>query len=592
MAVMKRISKQSILHLALMLVVIAFWAVVELLGPVLYIFEESFLLLDVVRVTGHALFHAGLIFALLSLLGKGSFVAFVTLTTLYIPLAYVNLLYFRSFGICFPFNMMLEFQQLQGLNQSIVELMRWYDMLFLIVPIVMIFAYRWLSTRLQTFSYKLHYGLLALYLLLTLCPVLYVINYRQFDITKLHGQIHENYAMAPKRTYRGFGLLPSLSYQIWNRSQIVEPTEHELAQIDNLIEAQHAYFDRAYTNTSAKTNCVILLLESFSSQAIHPHYMPVLHELCRQNSTLYCPKVKQLTQGGKSIGGQLVVMTGLHGLRNSTFVTDFRSNSYPSIASAMRDRSSDCYTFSVVSTDTNFWQQDVVNRQLGVEGLYGLRDIKAEYEEPCCNKHKWIDDKSLFSFAAEKIEGLNTPFCCVVVPSNMHSPYSYDSAIDCNANFEELEDGELHEYMRRANYLDRQIGTLIERLKECGKYEDTLIIVTSDHHVPYVSEAMNAALTEYIPAIFINTAADWGEQNRRNEGVVFCHSQLYPTALQLMGLHPEGYIGLFPPMTDVEATAEYGFDSCDYATTTNEQLKLVYDLGELIVRSNHFERGK
>ena len=37
---------------------------------------------------------------------------------------------------------------------------------------------------------------------------------------------------------------------------------------------------------------------------------------------------------------------------------------------------------------------------------------------------------------------------------------------------------------------------------------------------------------------------------------------------------------------------EYGFDSCDYATTTNEQLKLVYDLGELIVRSNHFERGK
>ena len=59
MAVMKRISKQSILHLALMLVVIAFWAVVELLGPVLYIFEESFLLLDVVRVTGHALFHAG-----------------------------------------------------------------------------------------------------------------------------------------------------------------------------------------------------------------------------------------------------------------------------------------------------------------------------------------------------------------------------------------------------------------------------------------------------------------------------------------------------------------------------------------------------
>ena len=588
---MKRISGQSILHLALMLVVIAFWVLVESLGPVLYIFEDSFLLLDVVRVTGHTLFHAGLIFAALSLLGRGSFVTFVILTTIYTPLAYINLLYFRSFGICFPFNMMLQFQQLQGLNQSIVELMHWYDVLFLIVPTVMIFAYKWLSVRLKEFSYKLHYGLLAVYILLTFCPVLYVINYRKFDITKLHSEIHQNYAMAPKRTYRAFGLLPSLSYQIWNRSQIVEPTEQELAQIDNLIKAQHAYFDSAYTDANTKTNCVILLLESFSTQAIQPQYMPILYELCHQSTTLYCPKVKQLTQGGKSIGGQLVVMTGLHGLRNSTFVTDFRSNSYPSIVSAMRDRSSDCYTFSVVSTDTNFWQQDVVNRQLGVEGLYGLRDITAESEEPCCNKHKWIDDKSLFSFATEKIEGLDTPFCCLVVPSNMHSPYSYDSAIDCNASFEDVEDSELHEYLRRANYLDRQIGMLVERLKGCGKYEDTLIIVTSDHHVPYVSQAMNASLTDYIPAVFINTATDWSEQNRQNKEVVFCHSQLYPTALQLLGLHPKGYAGLFPPMTDVEATVEYGFDCCDYATTTNQELKLVYDLGELIVRSGYFGSG-
>ena len=58
--------------------------------------------------------------------------------------------------------------------------------------------------------------------------------------------------------------------------------------------------------------------------------------------------------------------------------------------------------------------------------------------------------------------------------------------------------------------------------------------------------------------------------------------------LQLMGLRPEKYAGLFPPMTNIEATKEYDFDNCDYATTTDERLKRIYDLEELIIRSSYF----
>lgn len=584
----KSLPKLSIIHITLIFITIAFWATIEALGPIFFIFEESFWLLDVARVTGHALFHAILIFSIISIFGKRAFAIMIGLTTIYALLAYANLLYFRSFGICFPFNMMLQFQQLNGLSQSIIDLMRWYDVLFLIVPIIAYIAYGKLKPQLTHFSRKLHFGVLGICAVIAFCPVLYVINYRQFDITQLHKEIHLNYAMAPIRTYRGFGLLPSLSYQIWNPNNAVKLSTAEEEEIDMLINNQHVLFCNSSIQATPKKNCVIMLMEAFCSRSIQEEYMPTLYSLCNQGTTLYCPNTKQLTQGGMSIGGQLVVMTGLHGLRNSTFVTDFRNNKYPSITSVMKEYDHNYYTFSAVSTDSNFWQQDVVNQQLSINELYGLKEIESATDAPYYNKHKWIDDKTLFEFSATKIANSEEPFCCVIVPSNMHSPYDIDDKIVCDISFSEITDPHLHEYLRRARYLDNQIAAFIQRLKDCGKYDDTLIVITSDHRASLYSQEMEDMLQTYIPAIFINTGADWTEQNERNKDVVFCHSQVYPTMLQLMGLRPEKYAGLFPPMTNIEATQEYDFANCAYETTTDKRIKQIYDIEEKIIRSSYF----
>ena len=200
-----------------------------------------------------------------------------------------------------------------------------------------------------------------------------------------------------------------------------------------------------------------------------------------------------------------------------------------------------------------------------------------------------VDDKVLFDFACKKIPS-DKAFCALLITSNMHIPYSFDNSIAQDSHFPNITDPLLHEYMRRARYLDDQIASFVQSLKKQGIYDDTLIVIAPDHQVPsaYYSDAMRKYLSPYIPAIFINTGVDWTEQNKRNKDVVFCHSQVYPTMLQLMGLRPEKYAGLFPPMTNIEATKEYDFDNCDYATTTDERLKRIYDLEELIIRSSYF----
>ena len=115
-------------------------------------------------------------------------------------------------------------------------------------------------------------------------------------------------------------------------------------------------------------------------------------------------------------------------------------------------------------------------------------------------------------------------------------------------------------------------------------------MVTSDHQIPwhYCSEFMCSTLSEYFPTAFINTGVCWEENRTANENMVFCHSQVYPTMLQLMGLKPTEYAGLFPPMTDIDASAEYDFDSCASDETASERLKLIYNLQEKMIRNGYF----
>ncbi len=583
-------TKQILIHIALYFTVVLFWTATEVLGPIIFNFEDGFRLIDAIRVIIHALFHAGIILGIFSVLGKRSFPAMIYATVIYTIVAYMNLLYFRSFGICFPFNMMFEFQQLNGITDSIISLMYWYDILFIIIPAFAIYVYIKLKDRLYSFAFKGQLCITAIYLLVTSVPVYGIIRVLQWHITGLHNQTHLNYAMGPIKSYRAFGLLPSLSYQLWNPDSNIELTKEEQDEIQSLLDNNIADFNTVTPDdVIPKKNLIILLMEAMSTDCIHREYMPTLYSLCNSKSTLYCPRVKQLSQGAMSIGGQFVVMTGLHGLRNAIFVADFPNNQYPSISLDMIKRDG-CYTASIVSSKSNFWQQDIVNKQLSLNNLFGLEEIEQGIPNTSYNKHNWIDDKSLFEFATATVKNLDQSFCVILVPSNMHSEWCEDHNIIYDAKFSNIKDSHLHEYMRRARYLDEQITTLINTLIDHGIYDETLIVITSDHKPSdvYCSDAMRQELSPYIPAIFINTGADWTEQNKRNKDVVFCHSQVYPTMLQLMGLRPDGYAGLFPPMTDIEATQEFDFDNCDYATTTDERLKRIYDLEEKIIRSSYF----
>lgn len=569
------------------IVYVIIFTFIEALGPIIFNIEQDYSTKHIFSVLCFAAFHASIIIGILSLFGKRYPATIVIISFIYALFAYANLLYHRSFHMFFPLSMLFEFGQLDGLANSILALMRLQDLLYLVLCVILLYCgyKRW---HLTNFDYKHHLIVWCFCATLTFFPVFYISNIvLGWNINTYKNSFIWTCDNNPVTCYTGFGLLPILSYQLQNHKHIHSTiNDIEISNIDNLFQQNIKLTNVKLDQISHKHNIIIILLESLNTSCISPVTMPTLYSLSRSQTSLFCPNVYQLSQAAASIGGQFVVMTGLHGLRQSVFSTEYSRNTYPSIVKELKS-SNDYYAYTVISTHKYYWRQNTVSASIGMDEII---DQKTNKSTCATNINGWVDDKIVFNHTITNIPSSKQRFCALVVTSNMHAPYDVDMTIDCDAKFEDIADPQLHEYMRRARYLDDQIAAFINELKTRGLYEDTLIVVTSDHQVPeaYCSDAMRKYLSPYIPAIFINTGADWAEQNERNKDVVFCHSQVYPTMLQLMGLRPEKYAGLFPPMTNIEATQEYDFANCAYETTTDERIKQIYDIEEKIIRSSYF----
>ncbi|MGH7202557.1 MAG: sulfatase-like hydrolase/transferase [Planctomycetaceae bacterium] len=104
--------------------------------------------------------------------------------------------------------------------------------------------------------------------------------------------------------------------------------------------------------------------------------------------------------------------------------------------------------------------------------------------------------------------------------------------------------GHLHDYYAVITGIDRQIGRLLQTLKESGQYDDTLIIFSSDHGLAIGSHGLMGKQSVYEhsmkpPLIF----AGPGIPNGETDALVYLHD-IYPTVCDLVGTEiPDGLDG-------------------------------------------------
>jgi lipoteichoic acid synthase len=126
---------------------------------------------------------------------------------------------------------------------------------------------------------------------------------------------------------------------------------------------------------------------------------------------------------------------------------------------------------------------------------------------------------------------MKQPFCSLILTMDMHMPYT--SQIEHGFHLTDKNLPEKYKnYLVNCHYTDLQIGKYMDELKKNGLYDNSLIIIASDHdaHPTYLD--MEGKITREIPIYIINGGID---NSKAWDGA--CNQlDIYTTILDVMGI--------------------------------------------------------
>lgn len=351
----------------------------------------------------------------------------------------------------------------------------------------------------------------------------------------------------------------------------IDLSDKDKKQINNYLESLAGEGSIDFEHNRGK-NLILIIVESLDSYVVdlkigEVEVTPNLNRMIREDGAVYCKRVISQVAEGRSIDGQMTLTTGIMPL--PTGITWLKFPNYfseiPSLPKIFDKKNTAC----VFGLDGKYWQESDFESIIG----HGTIATVADYPEL---HDKYGSDGAMFNYGLQIAEKMNRPFMLTLVTCAMHTPYQEDKA-ELVPEFKS--DNEMVDnYHQVTHYFDRCLGEFISDLKKAGLYDNSVIVVVSDHS----RERRFGKDAE--PMTFYGAFNTGHTQNiERMVGQV----NLFPTTLQIMGRKDQnGYQGLAPSIFD---------DSVDWAIDCRgnifgnapDDLVNPYEISEKLLRGNY-----
>jgi len=343
-----------------------------------------------------------------------------------------------------------------------------------------------------------------------------------------------------------------------------------------LCDSATQYIDTAVGDSASK-NIIFILLESALSFPVGEvidgvEVTPNLNALLHESGTYYNGKCNENIGIGASFDGQFIYHTGLLpliGKLTSTFVVNNDLKAFPL---SLKEKYGTQSAIMAIPTGPGMWRQEEMCRLYGYDLLLSAETIGKAIGDG----GEWIDlnDSLLVNLLIDNSEEMfsEPPFLHTALTMSMHGPYDvveHDADMPTLPSYPLL----LNNYLKHYHYTDRQLGRYFQFLKSKGMYDNSIIIIASDHAVDaqYFNMTKEELGNEHLPFIIAHADIDsekcWnGEMNQLD---------VFTTILDLLDLETDWY-GLGSSVLDKDS----------YKNRLNETTQKVSDL---IIESNYWK---
>lgn len=490
--------------------------------------------------------------------------------------SFVNVMYGKFF---FQYMSLTAIGEAHGLGEGLVinsmmSAFYWYDLYFLVSAILFIFVYN------RVVSFKINRKKVYSLLLISISSIMMTFMvYSTYHF--IHPHFRNNWKLytfrakeflydsvrggTPNLVHFQTGCIRVAIYELYDMFHVTELSAEQKSQIETYYQ-DHSHRTTHHSRNPKIKNVIFILLESFLSTPIDlvvdgKEITPFLNSLKRDSDVYYNGNMISDIGCGESGDGQFIYMTGILPLKYKMTVGQVKNNVLPALPKVLNEEMNIHYSEIISPTVPNLWQQSEMNKAYGFSNAYWLEDIVS-------GQSKQIDDSLIFKFASRKLEKKKEPFMSLILSLSTHSPYTKHAGEDYlkgNKCYNEL----YNNYLNSCHYLDAQLKLFFDSLKEKELYDNSLIVIASDHYAHLDMLNMKKQLSSNTPLFIINGGIDTSKTWKG----VFHQLDLYTSLFDILAIRR-----LWMGLGHTIITTNY-VQSVDYTT---------YKISDMIINSDYF----
>lgn len=380
----------------------------------------------------------------------------------------------------------------------------------------------------------------------------------------------------------------------------IKLSNEEKQEVKNWLDANYENLpDNQYKGELKGKNLVVLQIESLEDFVINKkidgqEITPTLNSILK--NSYYFPNIYEENLTGFSSDADLMVNTGMLPITNTATSFAYPSRTLTTLPSILEKNG--YTTVSAHPEVAGSWNWGEVHHSLlKFQNSYTLYDFN---EDEIIGLG--ISDKSYLTQLATNAGDLKQPFYLFTVTLTNHGPFEIDDAHTTIKIPSEIEGTLIGQYFKTVRYTDEAIKMFMDKLKEEGRFDDTVFVIYGDHAGPnkYYKEQLKDVnfdgnywkLNEKkVPLIIYNPSIQ-GKTIETKGGLI----DVMPTVSYLLGINDGGLrnvIGRNLLNTNRNIVALPEGEVVGEAKSQDElnHVKQSYDISTKIIRSDYFKNN-
>lgn len=267
----------------------------------------------------------------------------------------------------------------------------------------------------------------------------------------------------------------------------------ELVEIENYLKANHRNPNAELFGAAKDKNVIIVSMESLQNFVIGEtldgqEITPFLNDFIEES--YYFDNFYHQTGQGKTSDSEFLLENSLYPLGRGAVFFTHGTNEYTASPEILKEHG--YYSAVLHANNKSFWNRDIMYQSLGYDHFFEINDYFINDQ----NSIGWgLKDREFFQQSVSHLKALPEPYYAKFITLTNHFPFELGEE-DKMINEYTSNSRTLNRYFPTVRYMDEALKEFVQRLKDEGIYENSIIILYGDHYG--ISENHNKAMAQFL----------------------------------------------------------------------------------------------